>query len=171
MDGMIVQRPSQLYIGQIRPFTMDTTEKIALFWQEFFEEYARIKPLLIPPGTAGEHCLGICFPGVDDKHFDYMIAYPMKNDKPATIPADMQVYMLLLQDYVIVPAPGAKENIHKAYQYAFGTWLPQQMDWEHDAGKPDFEFYPPEFNDFKPDSILFIYIPIRRKGLLPTGNV
>ena len=67
------------------------------------------------------------------------------------------------QEYVVIPAPGAKENIGKAYNYAFETWFPQQTEWEQECTKPDFELYDEHFNDFKEDSILWIYIPVRKK--------
>lgn len=163
MEVEIIQRPAHLYIGQTRPFTMDTTDLIAKFWQEFFGNIDRIQSYTKLPSGPDAHCLGICFMG-DGYKFDYMIAYPMKDEKPSQIPADMQIYMLPAQMYLVLPAPGAKENIQIAYQFAFDTWFPQQSEWEHDLGKPDFEYYPPEFNDFQPDSMLYIYIPIRKKG-------
>jgi len=159
----IVTKPAQLYIGKTRSFTMSTTDLIARFWEEFFTDWQSIQDMLIAPGTAGFHSLGLCYPMGEGESFDYMVAFPLKDNKLSSVPAGFEVTMLPEQQYVAVPAPGPKESIHKAYTYIFETWLPQQTEWEHDREKPDFELYPPEFNDFKEDSLLYIYVPIRKK--------
>jgi predicted transcriptional regulator YdeE len=93
-----------------------------------------------------------------------MVAFPLKDNKLTHVPDGFEIAMLPDQDYVVVEAPGPKESIHKAYDYIFSTWLPQQTEWEHDRDQPDFELYPPEFNDFQEDSLLYVYVPIRRKA-------
>ena len=159
----IVAKPAQLYIGKTRSFTMSTTDLIARFWEEFFTDWQSIQDMLIAPGTEGFHSLGLCYPMGEGESFDYMVAFPLKDNKLGNVPAGFEVTMLPEQQYVAVPAPGPKESISNAYTYIFETWLPQQTEWEHDREKPDFELYPPEFNDFKDDSLLYVYVPIRKK--------
>ncbi|MCD4752143.1 MAG: GyrI-like domain-containing protein [Anaerolineaceae bacterium] len=166
MDVTIKKRPAQLYIGQTRQFNKTTIPQIAVFWSEFFSNMAVIAPLLPPnaaDGIPGNHSLGLCYPENEKGIFDYAVAFPLKENKVSDIPEGYEIIMVPEQEYVVIPAPGAKENIGKAYNYAFETWFPQQTEWEQECTKPDFELYDEHFNDFKEDSILWIYIPVRKK--------
>ncbi|MEE4194079.1 MAG: GyrI-like domain-containing protein [Anaerolineae bacterium] len=161
MDVQIKHVEAQLFVGETRRFKPETIPQIAVFWGEFnVEQYPRIKDMV-----ADEFCLGICsaMEG-EDRSFNYAVAWPLKETTVKNVPEGLEVIMLPAQDYLVVPAPGAKDNIGKAYDYAFSTWLPQNAEWEHDAMKPDFEYYDEDFNDFKEDSLLWVYIPIRKKG-------
>ncbi len=120
--------------------------------------------MIIPDGQPNTHCLGLCWEENKDGYFNYAPAFPLKDNKITSVPEGYEIILLPEQNYVVVPAPGEKDNIGKAYGYAFETWLPQQTEWEHDRGKPDFEWYDKDFNDFKEDSVLWIYIPIKRKS-------
>jgi len=164
MNISITRKPAQLYIGQTRTFNHSTNHLIPAFWNEFFQQWEAIEHLLIAPEAPGFHGLGICSPLSGSDDFQYMIAYPLKDNALSVLPAGLEVRLLPEQDYVVIPAPGASENIRKAYTYAFETWLPQQTEWEYDNTKPDFEYYPPEFNDFQEDSIVYVYVPIRKKA-------
>ena len=161
MDVSIKHLPAQLLIGETRQFTQETIPQISVFWGEFGQtQYPKIKGMI-----SGEFCLGLCsMENEEDKHFDYSVVWPLKDKNVKDIPEGLEVIMLPEQDYLVVPAPGDKENIGKAYDYAFSTWLPQSTEWEHDRIKPDFEYYDDTFKDFEEDSMLWVYIPIRKKG-------
>jgi predicted transcriptional regulator YdeE len=161
MDVQIKRLPAQLFIGETRRFKPETIPQIAVFWGEFGQtHYPAIKDMV-----TDEFCLGICsaMEG-EDQSFNYAVAWPLKENTVKAVPEGLEIIMLPEQDYLVVPAPGAKDNIGKAYDYAFSTWLPQSPEWEHDRTKPDFELYDETFNDFKEDSMLWVYVPIRKKG-------
>ena len=164
MDASIICKSAQLYMGQTRTFNHSTNHLIPAFWDEFFQQWEAIQHLLVAPGTPGFHSLGICSPLAGSEDFHYMIGFPLKDNALSVLPTVMEVRLLPEQDYVVVPAPGASENIGKAYTYAFETWLPQQTEWEYDNTQPDFEYYPPEFNDFQENSMVYVYVPIRKKA-------
>lgn len=161
MDVQIKQLPSQLFIGETRRFKPETIPQIAEFWGEFGQtHYPKIKDMV-----NDMFCLGICsaMEG-EDQSFNYAVAWPLEGTTVKDVPEGLEVILLPEQDYLVVPAPGAKDNIGKAYDYAFSTWLPASTEWEHDAGKADFEYYDETFNDFKEDSMLWVYVPIRKKA-------
>lgn len=160
MDVQIKHLASQLLIGETRRFKPETIPQISVFWGEFGQE----KYPLIKNMVTDEFCLGLCsaMEG-EDRSFNYAVAWPLKETTVKDVPAGLEVILLPEQDYLVVPAPGAKDNIGKAYDYAFSTWLPASTEWEHDAAKPDFEYYDETFNDFEPDSMLWVYVPIRKK--------
>jgi AraC family transcriptional regulator len=54
---------------------------------------------------------------------------------------------------------GPLEKLRDTYNTIYQTWLPQsgyQVD-----GNFDMEAYTDEFKDFSPDSVFYIYVPIR----------
>jgi predicted transcriptional regulator YdeE len=55
----------------------------------------------------------------------------------------------------------AVETIHQTYEHIFHQWLPESQ-CEADHPLPNYEHYPPA--TARPDSPVFIYIPIREKG-------
>lgn len=160
MDVQIKHLPAQLLIGETRRFKPETIPQISVFWGEFGEnKYPLIKDMV-----GDTFCLGLCSAMEDDESFDYAVAWPLKETTIKDVPEGLEIIMLPEQDYLVVPAPGEKDNIGKAYDYAFSTWLPQNSEWEHDSMKPDFELYDDTFNDFKEDSMLWVYVPIRKKA-------
>lgn len=160
MDVQIKHLEAQLFVGESRRYTPETTSEIPGLWADFGEnKYPLIKDMV-----KDEFCLGICSTMEEDQSFSYAPAWPLKDNTVKELPEGVEVIMLPAQDYLVVPAPGAAENIGKAYDYAFSTWLPQNSEWEHDAGKADFEYYDDTFNDFKEDSMLWVYVPIRKKN-------
>ena len=160
MDVQIKHMEAQLFLGETRRFTPDTIPQIAVFWGEFGEnKYPLIKDMI-----NDMFCLGICSAMEEgDKSFNYAVAWPSKETTVKELPEGVEAILLPAQDYLVVPAPGNKDNIGKAYDYAFSTWLPQSTEWEHDADKADFEYYDETFKDFEPDSMLWVYVPIRKK--------
>lgn len=161
MDVQIKHMEAQLLVGETRRFTPETIPQIGVFWGEFGEK----KFPLIKDMVTDDYCFGICsaMEG-EDQSFSYAPAWPLKDNTVKAVPEGLEIIMLPAQDYLVVPAPGNKDNIGKAYDYAFSTWLPASTEWEHDAGKPDFEYYDDTFKDFEPDSMLWIYVPIRKKA-------
>ena len=50
------------------------------------------------------------------------------------------------------------ENLQKTYEYINQVWLPGSG--YRRADRPDLEVYTPDFDDFQPDSILYLWVPV-----------
>ncbi|MBN2047478.1 MAG: MerR family transcriptional regulator [Anaerolineaceae bacterium] len=162
METKVVTKQACMVIGSSDIFTMQDADagKIGKFWEAFNPRYQEIKSLVIAEPEMPAY--GVCGPMLDEERFRYMVGFELKDEVVKDIPDGMEVQLLPEQLYVVVTAVGAAKEIGAAYRYAFETWLPQS-DYAHDQGKPDFEYYNHEFNDFKEDSKVYVYIPIKKK--------
>lgn len=106
--------------------------------------------------TPVQEWFGVCGDMDDKGNFRYMAAVEVKEAKD--LPEGMTSWDIPEQTYAVFPC--TLSGIHKTYEFAHGTWIPE--NGYKRANGPDFEFYDIEFAADDPDSILYIYIPIKK---------
>jgi predicted transcriptional regulator YdeE len=78
------------------------------------------------------------------------------------IPDGMTAREIPEQMYAKFTHTGPVDNLDHTLKYIWGSWLPKSnFDY---VEKPDFELYPPGFNDKDPKNKLYLHIPIKRFG-------
>ncbi len=128
--------------------------EITRLWGEFMPRFSEIKQL--KPGA--EVSYGICSPNPEGL-IDYIAALPVSH--LTGIPEGMVGKEVPAQTYVVFESHGI-EDIGPTYQSILKEWLPNS-DYQPGDG-PDFEFYTREFIPGDPQSVLYIYFPIKRKS-------
>ena len=127
-------------------------QEIKAMWGKINPRWDEIKH----PAKPVERAFGICGDMEEDGSFSYLagIEIEMAED----LPADMEIWDVPENTYAVFPCTLAE--IHQTYEYAHGTWMPKN-GYKRAAG-PDFEFYDEAFDPSQPDSILYVYIPIKK---------
>ena len=126
--------------------------EIAKMWGEVYESFSQIKHVITPPDI----CFGLCGEMLEDGSFSYLAGLPVS--EAAGVPEGMEVWEVPAREYVVLPCTLSK--IGETYEYAFSTWLPEN-GYKRDTG-PDFELYEEDFDIDDSESILYIYIPIKK---------
>ncbi len=94
-----------------------------------------------------------------DTPFTYLAGKAVTPD--ADIPSGMTCRFIPEADYAVFEHHGALDTLQKTYDRIFREWLPTSgYDY---ADQDDFEVYDQRFNYGEPDSIMEIWIPIRKK--------
>ncbi len=62
--------------------------------------------------------------------------------------------------YAVFAHKGDLPSLGKTYEYIYETWLPQSG--YQVAAKIDYEYYDQDFKNFAPDSVFYIYVPIKK---------
>ena len=127
--------------------------EIAQMWREFIPRIPEIQN--IAPGP--EISFGICSPNPDGL-VDYIAALPVT--KLTDIPTGMVGKEVPAQTYVVFEAAGI-EDIGPTYHRILNDWMPDS-GYEPE-NSPDFELYPENFDADDPDSMIYIYFPIKKK--------
>jgi AraC family transcriptional regulator len=159
MEPKIVKKESFTVIGPQIETSPDGTnfKEIPLFWQKYLtEEIGKTIPNRVKPCRE----YGICAKGASDpKKFIYMIgAEVTSTDK---IPAGMVARTIPTATYAVFTSEGPMpETIQKVTKYIYGTWLPNQTEYER-AETEDFELYDERCMQEVP--IVEIYVPIKKK--------
>lgn len=106
--------------------------------------------------TPPQEWFGVCGDLDDKGNFRYMAAVEVTEAKD--LPEGMTTWEIPEQTYAVFPC--TLTEIHQAYQYAHGTWMPEN-GYKRAEG-PDFEYYDMDFQAGDPKSLLYIYIPIKK---------
>jgi len=123
--------------------------EIPALWQELMPRIREIRNL----ATGGESF------GVMDNYdeasgnFDYIAALGVSTAQD--LPEGMVSWDVPAQKYVVFGFEFA--NVREASQESYAS-LPD-LGYKHAAG-PEFEYYPAEFDPNKPESLMYLYIPI-----------
>jgi len=78
--------------------------------------------------------------------------------RPEDAPPEFYQIRVPAGKYAIFKHIGALEGLHKTYDTIYQEWLPKSGHKR--ASGPDLEVYTDEFDDFKPDSVLHLWVPI-----------
>jgi predicted transcriptional regulator YdeE/DNA-binding transcriptional MerR regulator len=125
--------------------------EIKAMWSD---EWPRISKL---PHTVNEqHCYGVCGDLEDDGSFRYVAGFEVS--KTDDLPEGMVGWEIPEQTYAVFPC--TLDGIHQAYEYAHGTWMPENGYKRADG--PDFELYDEAFDPETPEAILHVYIPVKK---------
>ena len=156
MQPKIITKPAFTVVG-LRYFGKNQNQEIPELWAQYnshIEQHGSIK------NETGEACIGLCITPDDEPiegAFEYVAGVPVT--EPDDIPEGFVVRQVPEHTYAVFAHQGDLASLGKTYQYIYETWLPQsgyQL-----AEKLDFEYYDDAFKDFAPDSVFYIYLPIK----------
>lgn len=155
MTPRIEHKEAFTVVGLAGQFTMENNT-IAQLWDQFNPRAMEIQD------AQYDCCLGLCYyePNYEKgKPFTYMAGRIVS--KVDGIPQGMTVREVPACDYAVFEHKGSLETLQKTYDYIFREWLPAS-EYEM-APQDDFEWYDYRFKFGQPDSILEIWIPIKKK--------
>jgi len=111
-----------------------------------------------------ECCYGVCYyvqmeNMCPDTPYTYMAGMQVKSE--ADCPEGMEVRTVPACDYAVFEHKGALDTLQKTYDYIFREWLPGS-EYEF-VNQDDFEIYDDRFKYGQPESIMEIWIPVKKK--------
>lgn len=127
-------------------------QEIKAMWGEIVPRWGEIKHETKPLNRA----FGLCGELEEDGSFSYLAGIEV--DKVEDLPAGMESWDVPENTYAVFPCTLAE--IHQTYEFAHSKWMPENGYKRADG--PDYEYYDAAFDPAKPDSILYIYIPIKK---------
>jgi AraC family transcriptional regulator len=157
MEPKIITKPAFTMVG-IRYFGKNEHGEIPELWEVFNQRMTELKGL---PNETGEAAIGLCITPEDDPtdgSFEYTAGLIVH--KGEDVPDGFVVRHVPEHTYAVFAHKGDLPSLSKTYEYIYETWLPQS-GYEL-AAKLDFEYYNEDFKDFAPDSVFYIYIPIKK---------
>ena len=113
------------------------------------------------PNETGDAAIGLCItPDGEqiDGAFEYVAGFPVT--KAEDVPEDFVVRHVPEHTYAVFAHKGDLPSLPMTYQYIYETWLPQSG--YRLADKIDFEYYDADFKNFAPESVFYIYVPIKK---------
>jgi len=153
MEPEIVTRPAIKLVGIAKQYNSADLD-LSRLWSAFRPYRNKI------PNQVGNDAFGIydCYEEHDnDISFIYVCTVPVSSFDD--IPDGMTASELPEQMYARFTHVGPVANLEQTLKYIWGSWLPKShYDY---VEKPDFELYPPGFNNADPSSELYLHIPIK----------
>jgi predicted transcriptional regulator YdeE len=158
-----------LYTGK------NENQEISALWGQFKERGEE----LCPRGT--KVCYGICrvpgqeslakgklsFSGPEEQNagdtpvdFEYVAGVQYKEGQP--LPKGTVIREVPECTVAVFKHVGAANTLHQTYNNIYGSWLPASAYQPLEPGF-DVEVYTDEFTFFAPDSVMYIYVPIKPK--------
>jgi predicted transcriptional regulator YdeE/DNA-binding transcriptional MerR regulator len=133
----------------------NANQEISVMWGEFNRRAREIKPYLVPAANA----YGVCamVEGLPEGHFEYVAGFEVREDAP--VPEGMVQRRVPAQKYAVFEHVGPLDKLRETYHNVYQVWLPQS-GLEVAPGY-DMEVYTEEFKDFAPDSVFYIYVPVK----------
>ncbi|MHB1355965.1 MAG: MerR family transcriptional regulator [Anaerolineae bacterium] len=153
MQPRIVIKPAFHVVGMCYHGTNQNHE-IPDMWGVFLQrtgEIERINPTL---------SYGVCSlpTGLPEGHFEYVAGVEVNEGAP--VPAGMVLRSLPEMRYAVFAHRGSLESLGKTYQNVYEVGLPESGLQPLTLGL-DMEVYTEEWADGAPESVLYIYIPIK----------
>ena len=107
----------------------------------------------------GDCAYGVCLMvnNAPEGVFEYVAGFKVAAD--AVPPKGMVVVEVPENRFAVFEHRGSKETLMNTYHLIANEWFPRSG--EKPTGGFDMEVYDEKFNDFKPDSIMYIYEPIK----------
>ena len=150
MGLKIVSKPKFTVVG-IKYHGKNEHNEIPQLWQHFGPRMGEVQH---PANSATAYGLmGNYDPATGE--FDYLAG--MEAENTADLPTGMTRWDVPAQSYLVFATPFAK--IREAYTNIYQRDLPQSGH-QHSGGT-EFELYDEQFNLSDPNSILYIYIPVK----------
>ncbi len=151
MEPKFVTKPAFMLVG-MKYFGKNQHQEISELWGKFVPHMNALadKPI--------RESFGWCGSMQNDGSFEYVAA--VETTKAENLPEWAVVRMVAENTYAVFPHHGSLESMRDTYNYIYQTWLPQSG---YTTLSFDMEFYNDEFHDFSPDSVLYIYIPVKKK--------
>lgn len=157
MEPEIKTRDAFTIVG-LRYFGKNEHGEIHELWGQFNQRMEEMDGLEY---ATHEAAIGLCITPEDapeDGSFEYVAGLPVTDVKD--VPKDFVVRHVPENTYAVFAHKGDLASLPRTYEYIYETWLPQSS--YKLAAKVDFEYYNEDFNDFEPDSVFYIYVPIEK---------
>jgi len=157
MEPKIFTKPGFTLLG-LRYFGKNEHGEISQLWDQFNRRMAVLGDL---PYETGDAAIGLCITPDDSSEkegFEYVAGFPVS--KVEDIPEGFVVREVPAFTYAVFAHKGDLPSLGKTYEYIYETWLPQSG--YQVAAKIDFEYYDQYFKNFAPDSVFYIYVPIKK---------
>jgi predicted transcriptional regulator YdeE len=151
MEPKIVTKPAFTVVG-MKYFGKNENQEIPQLWREFNPRCLEVINKVEP-----NECYGVCGDLDEAGRFKYLAGYEVSAAEE--LPADMESWDVPEHEYAVFPC--TIPTIGATYEYAHNTWLPSS-DYQR-SPTPDFEFYDETFDPQNPESVLYVYIPIKKK--------
>ena len=128
--------------------------EIAMTWSAFNRRSDQIRHF------TGETAYGVCSipAGLPEGEFEYLCAFPVT--EYGDIPEGMMQMDLDPMRVAVFAHRGSYESLGETYSRIYQEWLPRAGLEPLKAGL-DLEVYTGEFKDFAPDSVMYIYVPLK----------
>jgi predicted transcriptional regulator YdeE/DNA-binding transcriptional MerR regulator len=152
MEVKIKTKPAFTVVGA-EYHGKNENEEIKTLWKEAVPRFDEIQHVTYP-NTKDSY--GLCGELEDNGSFRYVAGLEVNNTED--VPQGMVVWEVPEQTYAIFPCTLAE--IGQTYEYAHGTWMPQNGYKRADG--PDFEYYDKTFEPADPKSLIYIYIPVKK---------
>ncbi len=155
MEPRFVTKPAFMLVG-MKYVGKNQNNEIAAMWGRFnpFIDKLASHPIQATYGWCGM----LQFPP-EEGAFEYLAA--VETDHGENLPDWAVVRMLPELTYAVFPHVGPLETLRNTYQEIYQSWLPQSG---YEPSVPfDMEVYTGEFKNFEPDSLMYIYLPVKSK--------
>jgi len=127
--------------------------------QEIAQMWGRLNPRAHEIPMTGECAYGVCLmlPGESSGVFEYVAGF--KVEAFDNVPEGMVVIDVPENRYAVFAHRGSLETLSQTYASILDDWYPRSG--YQPTGGYDMEVYTDEFKDFAPDSVFYIYEPIK----------
>ena len=160
----IKEKEMELELKKITPFKVvgllykgkNEHHEISQLWEEFNQRGDELCP------ASAKESYGVCrmIPGSKDGSFEYLAGVNL-DDLPhlpeGTIMREVPGCTVAVFRHV-----GAIETLNDTYKKIYSEWLPASAYRPLEPGF-DMEVYNDEFTFFAPDSVMYIYVPVKSK--------
>jgi AraC family transcriptional regulator len=145
-------------VGIARQFNM-SNNTIPLLWNEFNQRREEIKHAIC------EAAVGVCYydssyNSCPDKAFTYMAGYCVSSADD--LPEGMVSRTIPACEFAVFEHRGALDTLQQTYDHIFREWMPTS-EYEM-VEQDDFEWYDDRFEFGASDSIMEIWIPVKKKS-------
>lgn len=152
LEPRIILKPAFTVVGLSRPLTRLNGNLEAL-WQELGDRYGEI-PQADPDAGYGVQTWS-------STGRQYLAGLALSGSV-RTIPKEMTVLRIDAHAYAVFTHTGLLRDLQAMVGRIYGKWLPGSSYTS--AGDFYFEYYDDRFSPGSPDSVVFIWIPVRPEG-------
>lgn len=154
MNPRIEQKPSFTVVGV--HCTSSPNETLHKLWGEFMQRANEIKHVA-EPTKAYQVCV---FDASNPDAEEYTFIAGMSVGDNSEIPSGMISHTVAGATYAVFEHHGLLDKLHQSYEYIFGVWL-QESGYVM-AESDSLEIYDERFKVEQPDSVLEIWIPVKK---------
>jgi predicted transcriptional regulator YdeE/DNA-binding transcriptional MerR regulator len=155
MEPKFVTKPAMMLVG-MKYVGKNQHGEIGAMWGRFDPLIPQVSS---HPNPASYGWCGMPDEQVEEGAFEYVAA--VETTRADNLPDWAVVRMVPEGTYAVFPHVGPVEGMKNTYHEIYQTWLPQSG---YESSAPfDMEVYPDEFHGFTPDSVMYIYLPVKKK--------
>ncbi len=155
MEPKFVTKPAFMLVG-MQYVGKNANNEIAAMWGRFnpFIDHLASHPIQATYGWCG-----MLQNPPEEGAFEYVAA--VEADHAEALPDWAVIRMIPAHTYAVIPHVGPLDTLRETYHQIYHNWLPQSG---YESAAPfDMEVYTDEFKNFAPDSVMYIYIPVKPK--------